>query len=118
MEFAVSAIFLLVLLLPGFILQSAYTKGFWRWNNPTSSRSLTEQIPTAIVLSAVLHGIWAGLSARAGFPINLNAAAMLLLGTYGHDDVHFDGTLSALTDTPYKVLFYFSSLYLLSALLG
>jgi|SRR6185295_16596964 len=63
MEFAVSAIFILVLLLPGFILQSAYTKGLWRWNSPTSAWTLTEQIPAAVVLASVLHVLWATLAA-------------------------------------------------------
>jgi hypothetical protein len=118
MEFAVSAIFLLILLLPGFILQSAYTKGFWRWNSPTSARSLTEQIPAAVVLAGILHGAWTAIAARIGYPINLDAVVMLLLGTYGHDETHFDATLAALTGNPYKVFFYFLTLYSASGMLG
>jgi hypothetical protein len=118
MEFAVSAILLLILLLPGFILQSAYTKGFWRWNSPTSTRSLTEQIPAAVVLSGLLHAVWSTASATIGFPVNLNAVAMLLLGSYGHEETHFDVTVKAVTNNPYKVFFYFISLYAVSALLG
>lgn len=118
MEFAVSAIFLLVLLLPGFILQSAYSKGFWRWNSPTSTRSLTEQIPAAIVLSSILHAIWTSLSYVIGYPVNLNAVVMLLLGSYGSDEKHFDSTLHALTLHPYKVFFYFITLSAASASLG
>lgn len=118
MEFAVSAILLLILLLPGFILQSAYTKGFWRWNSPTSARSLTEQIPAAVVLSSILHAIWATLSGTIGYPVNLDAVAMLLLGSYGHEETHFNVTVSALTTNPYKVFLYFVSLYAVSALLG
>lgn len=118
MEFAVSAILLLVLLLPGFILQSAYIKGFWRWNSPTSARTLTEQVPAAVVLASVLHVLWATLTAGLGYPINLNAIVMLLLGSYGHDEIHFEATLRALTSNPYKVFAYFISLYCVSALVG
>ena len=118
MEFAFSAILLIVILLPGFILQSAYTKGFWRWNSPTSPRSLTEQIPAAVVLSSVLHALWAPLSAKAGYPISLDAVVMLLLGSYGHEESRFAFTVSAFTNNPYKVFFYFNSLYAISALLG
>lgn len=118
MEFAVSAVFLLVLLLPGFILQSSYTKGFWRWNSPSPARSLTEQIPAAIVLSGILHASWAMLAWWLGEPINLNAVVMLLLGAYGHDETYFEATLAALTRSPYRVFFYFMSLYAAAALLG
>jgi hypothetical protein len=118
MEFAVSAILLLVLLLPGFILQSAYTKGFWRWNSPTSTRSLTEQVPAAVVLSPLLHGVWSAASARFGVPIDLQAVAMLLLGNYGHEDARFDAAISAVTNHPYRILSYFASLYIVSACLG
>lgn len=118
MEFAVSAVFLLVLLLPGFILQSAYSKGFWRWNSPTSTRSLTEQIPAAVVLASGLHVVWATLSAALGHSVNLEAVTMLLLGSYGRDAVHFDPAIRAFTTNPYKVFFYFITLYSTSALLG
>jgi hypothetical protein len=118
MEFAVSAIILLILLLPGFILQSAYSKGFWRWNSPTSTRTLTEQIPAAVVLASVLHALWATLAASLGLPVNLNAMVMLLTGSYGHDEIYFDTTVRALTGHPYKVFVYFISLYCMSALVG
>ncbi len=118
MEFAVSALFLLVLLLPGFILQTSYTKGFWRWNSPTTTRPITEQIPTGIVTASVLHIIWASACAWLGYPINLSALTMFLLGAYGHDEEFFRTTLNSLTDHPYKVFIYFISLYMGSAFLG
>lgn len=118
MEFAVSAVFLLILLLPGFILQTAYTKGFWRWNSPTSPRSLTEQVPAGIVLASILHALWAAGAGLLGYTINLRAVVMLLTGAYGHEDAHFESALSAFTDNPYQVFFYFTSLYLVAALLG
>lgn len=118
MEFAVSAVFLLVLLLPGFILQTAYTKGFWRWNSPTSSRSLTEQVPAAIVIASALHALWAGGAAVIGSPVNLGSVMMLLTGAYGHEEAHFESALSSLTGNPYKVFFYFASLCSVAALTG
>ena len=118
MEFAVSAIFLLILLLPGFILQTAYTKGFWRWNSPTSPRSLTEQIPSGIVLASMLHALWASCAAVLGYSINFRAVFMLLTGMYGHEDAHFEAVVSSLTDNLYKVFFYFASLCFAAALIG
>lgn len=118
MEFAASAVFLLILLLPGFILQTAYTKGFWRWNSPTSTRSLTEQVPAAIVLASILHALWTTAAAAVGYPVNLRAVVMLLIGAYGHEDAHFESALVALTDNPYKIFFYFSSLCSLAAIIG
>jgi hypothetical protein len=118
MDFAVSTIFLVVLLLPGFILQTAYTKGFWRWNSPTSARSLTEQIPAAIILAAILHLAWASFSSWLGYPINLAAVTMLLIGSYGHEEKHFDSALGALAIYPYRIFWYFIGLYSISAALG
>src|SRR5215475_6978707 len=100
MEFAVSAIFLLILLLPGFILQTAYTKGFWRWNSPTSPRSLAEQIPAGIVLASTLHALWASAAAVLGYPIDPRAVFMLLTGNYGRENIHFESVLSSLTNNP------------------
>lgn len=118
MEFAVSALLLLILLLPGFILQTAYTKGFWRWNSPTTTRPITEQVLSGVVTASFLHLLWASMCAWLGYPINLSAIMMLLLGTYGHDDEFFTITLNSLTNNPYKVFIYFTSLYLASASLG
>jgi len=118
MEFAVSAIFLIVLLLPGFILQTAYTKGFWRWNSPTSNHSLSEQIPAGIVLAGVLHVVWCAIAVALGHQINLQAIFMLLTGTYGHDEAHFDAAVSELTNNASRITFYFASLYLFAASIG
>lgn len=118
MEFAVSAVFLLVLLLPGFILQTAYTKGFWRWNSPTSTRSLTEQVPAAIVLASILHALWSAAAALIGSPIDFKSVLMLVTGAYGHEEVYFERAFSALTDNSSKVFVYFASLYLIAAAFG
>ena len=118
MEFAVSAIFLIILLLPGFILQAAYSKGFWRWNSPTSARSLSEQIPAGIILASILHAVWSGLYVFLGSPVDFRSVAMLLTGSYGRDDAYFGTTFAALTGNPFKIFIYFSSLYAVSALLG
>jgi hypothetical protein len=118
MEFAASAIFLLVLLLPGFILQTAYTKGFWRWNSPTSNRSLSEQIPAGIVLAGVLHVLWCSVATALGYKINLTAIFMILTGTYGRDEANFDRAISWLTNNASRISFYFASLYLFAASLG
>ncbi len=118
MEFAVSAVFLIVLLLPGFILQTAYAKGFWRWNSPTSTRSLTEQIPAGIIIASILHAAWAGVSLLFGYRVDFKSVAMLLTGSYGNDSAHFEAALNALTDNPYKIFFYFISLYSVAATIG
>ena len=118
MEFAISAVLLLALLLPGFITQLTYTKGSWHWNSPTSTQTITEQIPSAVVLSGVLHTIWATAAFCLNQPINLDATVMLLLGSYGHDDVHFDTTIAAFSKHSYQIFWYFLTLYIASALSG
>ncbi|HEX9927424.1 MAG TPA: DUF6338 family protein [Pyrinomonadaceae bacterium] len=118
MEFAFSALLLLILILPGFIIQFTYTRGFWRWNSPNAYRPLTEQIPSGIVAAAVLHLIWASICTLLISPINLKALMMLLLGNYGHDEQHLETVLESVTNSPYKIAFYFLSLYVFSALIG
>lgn len=118
MEFAVSALFLLILLLPGFIIQATYTKGFWRWNSPTSNVSLTEQIPVAVVLASMLHAVWAGIAAALGQYVNIRTTLMFLLGSYGHDEEYFAEALTSVTEHPYKIFFYFITLYAVAAGLG
>jgi hypothetical protein len=112
MEFAASALFLLILLLPGFIIQATYTKGFWRWNSPTSNVSITEQIPVAVVLASILHTLWATMAAALfGQYINIKTTLMFLLGSYGHEEEYFAEALKSVTDHPYKIFFYFITLY-------
>ena len=118
MEFAFSALFLLILILPGFILQFTYTKVFWRWNSPTSTQSITEQIPVGIVNATALHLVWTGVCNLLGLAVNLRSVVTLLLGSYGHDDVYFPDTLESLVNNPHKIFFYFATLYSFSALLG
>ncbi len=117
MEFAFSALLLLSLILPGFILQFTYTKGTWRWNSPNVSRPLSEQIPSGVVSAAFLHLIWATICGYF-YQINLKVLTMLLLGNYGHDEEHFDEILENLSNSPYKITLYFLSLYALAAIIG
>lgn len=118
MEFAFSALLLLILILPGFILQLTYTRGFWRWNSPNVNRPLTEQIPSGIVSAGILHLTWASISSCFFYTINLKVLIMLLIGNYGHDEEHLETVLNSVADNSYKIAIYFLSLYTFSAFLG
>jgi hypothetical protein len=117
-EFAFSAVILLLLLLPGFILQTAYTKGRWRWNSPTLVRPLAEQILSGIVTAGALHILWFWIASCLKETINLRVLVMFLLGSFGHDDEHFNDALDVLVRHPLKIALYFSSLYVFAALAG
>lgn len=118
MELAASALLLLVLLLPGIIFETTYSTGFWRWNSPTNPQTITERIPFAIVAACLFHAVWLQIAGWFGYTINFDALTMLLLGSYGHDDAHFDETINSLTAFPARIFWYFSSLYLSAATLG
>jgi hypothetical protein len=117
MELAVSALLLLLLLLPGFILQFAYTKGSWRWNSPTVQRSVADQIPSSMVSAGVLHCLWYPIASNYE-KINLGYLMMFLLGHFGHEEAHFDEALASISEYPGKIAIYFLSLYVYSALIG
>lgn len=118
MEFALSALLILILLLPGFIFQNVYNKGYWRWNSPTSNPSITEQLPIGVVIAGILHFIWIFLASATKHPVDLNAVMMLILGTYGYENKNFETAIHSVTNHPRSVLFYFTSLYFASAFLG
>jgi hypothetical protein len=117
MEFAVSALLLLLLLLPGFILQLSYTKGLWRWNSPIVTRPITEIIPSSIVAAIILHLLWAPIASLFA-PVNLNVLMMFLLGNFGHEEEHLMDALNLFSEHPFKVCFYFLSLYAFAAAVG
>jgi len=119
MEIATSALLLLVILLPGFILQIAYAKGFWRWNSPTTNRPIVERVPTGIIIAGILHLIWIPLASCANNNvINLNTLVMFLTGKFGHDDELFSQALISLTGNPGYIAAYFFSLYIFSLGMG
>lgn len=117
MEFAVSALLLLVLLLPGFILQLSYTKGVWRWNSPVVNRPITEQIPSSIIIAGVLHLIWTPIASLFG-EIKYDVLLMFLTGNFGHDEEKFSYALDTIAAHPYKPAIYIFSLYAFAALMG
>jgi len=43
---------------------------------------------------------------------------MLLLGSYGYNEAHFETTVAEFTHYPYQVFWYFLSLYIFAVLLG
>lgn len=119
MELAISALLLLVILLPGFIIQTAYTQGFWRWNTPSVNKPLVERIPTAIISAAILHLIWYGIAHFCSDDvINLNTLMMFITGKFGHDDELFPQALTSLSGRPVSIASYFLTLYTFAAVTG
>lgn len=116
MQFAFSAVVLVVLLLPGFILFTAYTKGWGRWQIPVKYKSITEQIPIGIVLAGILHSVWILICGRF-YSVSLEPVTTLLIGTF-KDNAHFEKNVSALNEHSGKVFLYFITLYAFSAGLG
>jgi hypothetical protein len=117
MEFAVSALLLLILLLPGFILQLSYTKGLWRWNSPIVNRPITELVPSSIILAGALHLVWAPIASQIE-PIRFDVLMMFLLGNFGHEEEFFAYAMESITGHPYKIAFYFLTLFTFAAIVG
>lgn len=118
MNLAFSALLLLLLLLPGFILIYTYSRGFWS-TSPVSFQRATESIAIALVCACVLHLVWSG-AARLLFGVSVDVTVVLklLLNAYGPDDQDFAPTIQATVDGLPGATMYLLSLYAFSAFLG
>lgn len=117
MSLAFPALFIFLVIVPGIILHYTYSKGFWR-TSPSSIYPLSDEIAYSLIGACFLHLIWAHLLSIFGIRIDLDSALMLLLGSFGPDNRHFDTAIQSVTRQPLNKAYYFTGLYVFSALLG
>jgi hypothetical protein len=120
MQFATIALFILVILLPGFIFRKAYSRwGIGEPYRPVDERPLTEQVPSAIVVSAIFHAVWIEVCyLLQSPPVNLKALLMILLGNFGKDSAELSPALDSLSRHPYLILSYFVTICLAASVFG
>ena len=118
MNLAFSALLLLLLLLPGFILIFTYSRGFWA-TSPVSFQRASESIAFALVCACVLHLVWSVIAWWLfGVAIDVTVILKLLLNAYGTDDVDFAPTMQATASALPGATMYLLSLYAFAALIG
>lgn len=117
MNLAFPALLIFVLVLPGVILRYTYARGTWKWNSATSIQSLGDEIAYSVVIAGALHLLW-GAIVSPFVSIDLQSVLTLLAGTGAGTRDDFQAAISSATSHPYKVAWYFLSLYGASACLG
>lgn len=119
MNIAFPALLLLLLVLPGITLRYTYLKGFWRWNSPVSFQTISDEVAFSLVWSAVLHLIWYFLVTGLGFgQPDLRSILILLVGGGAgrSDDLRL--AITAIVESPLRIVGYFLSILLFSAIVG
>ena len=122
MSFALPAVLLLLLALPGFIFVYAY-RGQLRPKNDAlvSNASMTVGWVVGLLGAIVAHAIWVPLASGVlhafgfGLRIDMDSVAYLLSGEYRE---HFEHHSRSFTEHANAVLLYFLTLYAAAALLG
>jgi len=125
MNLAVSALAIFLVVLPGMLCRKAFLRGLRGY--PVVPRPLVDEVAASVVLAALLHGLWGGLTAALN-PLwnrgplrltpDLESVAMLLLGEFGKDDEKLQPALRSVTESPCLVILYFLSLYGVSVGVG
>lgn len=118
MSVAFPAVFLFVLVLPGIILHYTYSRGPWKWGNPTSLGSLADEVAYSVAFAVGLHLCWVSLVEWLGYQVDLGAVLILLLGAYGEKSVYLPRAIAAVADHSVAISFYFLTLYILAAIVG
>jgi hypothetical protein len=120
-SFALPAVLLLLLALPGFIFVYAY-RGQLRPKNDAlvSNASMTLGWVLGLLGAIVAHAAWVPLAnevlrGSSGLKIDMDSVAYLLAGEYRD---HFEEHSRSFTEHADAVLLYFLSLYAAAALLG
>lgn len=113
MNFALQALVVFFLVLPGVILRSAYNGKISKKieNYPPFSREAVK----IVIISAILHFNWVFIAnhigIRYGFEIDLQTVLFLLGGNYSNNQI-YERTIHSITNNDSKIILYFSSLYM------
>jgi len=119
MNLAFSALLIIMLLLPGFIFHTVYSRGYWTSFSIDSTQFFADRLAHIIVFAIPLHLIWAYLlSTLFGRSLDLGPIMHLLLNTYGQDNQFFESTIQSVTCCPSEIALYLFSLYVFAAIVG
>jgi len=118
-NFALPAITLLLLLLPGILAVQGFLGRIGRkTSDPVGQAGITWAGLVALLIAPVIHlGLTAVLHVFNAPPPDLHATFVLLSGQFG-DNGEFTRTINALIGSPWQVTFYFVVASLLGLVLG
>jgi hypothetical protein len=119
MNFALPAILIFLLVLPGIILRYTYARGLFKWNSPDNIRPITDEIAYSILFATAIH-MFFGLILYYVFSIKvkIDVVLMLLIGSFGKDSKSFEYCIQSVTDSPVYIGIYFLVVNGLSACIG
>jgi hypothetical protein len=117
MNFAFPALLILLLVLPGVILRYFYFRGAWA-ESPFTITSFADEVGYGIAFALLLHLLWIRVVSWFGYSVDLHAAFMLLIGTYGSNQGHSAYVIHSVTEHPGRIGAYFLALYLIAAGIG
>jgi hypothetical protein len=118
-NFALPAVTLLLLLLPGILAVQGFLGRIGRKSSdPVGQSGLTWAMVLALLIAPILHLVWLTIvsAASAGEP-DVRAMIALLAGRTD-DDSDFDAAVKALATLPWHVALYFLSVSLFGLVLG
>jgi hypothetical protein len=118
MNLALPALIIFALLLPGIIYRYTYARGPWSWANPTSLRTISDELAYSVILAVGLHSVWVSLSRALGYYVDFAALIAFLSGNFGKDSSLLLPSIAAFAAHQASVATYFLSIYAGSATLG
>jgi hypothetical protein len=119
MNFALPAVLIFLLVLPGILLRYTYARGLFKWNSPDNLRPIADEIAYSILSATIIHMffgliLYCFLSIR----IKIDVVLMLLIGSFGKDSKNFDYCIQSVADSPVPIGIYFLIVNGLSAYIG
>jgi hypothetical protein len=117
-NFAFPAVLIFCLLLPGIVYRFSYARGSWSWANPTSLRSISDELAYSVIVAVGLHVLWLTLASKLGYPANYAALLTLLTGNFGPESRLLPVVIESIALNRVPIAIYFLSMYAGSAALG
>lgn len=116
MSIAFQALVLFAIILPGIVLRKRMsTAGMFR-----QPRTLTDELAQSLIYATLAHAAWIPLCGiiPGGRPVNLKVVLLLALGQFGANQNELAGAINAFEGHGPRIVVYFVSLTLATALLG
>lgn len=118
MNVAFPALLIFALILPGSVCRYSYARGPWGWANPTSMRTISDELAYSVIIAVGLHVCWLELASLLGYQVDSTSLLALLTGHFGQNSTLFASAVASIADHKGRIATYFLSLYVGSAFLG
>ncbi|WP_293374725.1 hypothetical protein [Nevskia sp.] len=121
MNFAVPALLIFLLVLPGIVFRYAYARGPRGWTSPTSLRAISDEIALGVLAAALLHTVWLGLITHLPWlerDVRYDDWLFVLLGNPARDSGPLTAVIGRASDNIAAIAGYFLSINLLAVAAG